>query len=154
MHRLLKFLPILGVSVALFPVPSLLAKAAPEKQDPLAWPPITALNRPWTRWWWMGSAVDPVDLDRELQRYHDAGLGGVEITPIYGVKGWEDRAIPYLSPRWMAMLDHAIATGGRLGMKTDMTLGTGWCFGGPTVSDSDAKRWWWARCRRCNRGGG
>ena len=35
---------------------------------------------------------------RELQRYADAGWGGVHIIPIYGAKGWEDRAIPYLTP--------------------------------------------------------
>jgi hypothetical protein len=86
----------------------------------------------------MGSAVDPADLDRELARYHEAGLGGVEVTPIYGVKGWESQFIPFLSPRWMEMLNHAIATGRKLGMGTDMTQGTGWCFGGPTVSATDA----------------
>jgi hypothetical protein len=106
--------------------------------DAMAWPPVTAQTRPWVRWWWMGSAVDPVNLDRELARYHAVGLGGVEVTPIYGVKGWESHFIPYLSPRWMEMLDHAIATGKSLGMKTDMTTGTGWCFGGPTVSTADA----------------
>ena len=109
-----------------------------ETQVSYGWPPITAQTRPWTRWWWMGSAVDAANLDRELQRYHNAGLGGVEVTPIYGVKGWEDREIPYLSPKWMEMLDHAISTGARLGMETDMTMGTGWCFGGPTVSNTDA----------------
>jgi len=102
------------------------------------WPPVTAQARPWTRWWWMGSAVDPANLDRELARYQAAGLGGVEVTPIYGVKGWEQHFIPYLSPKWMEMLDHAIATSKKLGMKTDMTTGTGWCFGGPTVSTTDA----------------
>jgi hypothetical protein len=128
-----KALGILGVAAALFS-PGLRA----QEESPLAWPPITAQTRPWARWWWMGNAVDPANLDRELARYQAAGLGGVEVTPIYGVKGWEDRAIPYLSPRWMEMLDHAIETGARLGLETDMTTGTGWCFGGPTVTGSDA----------------
>ncbi len=104
----------------------------------LAWPEITAQNRPWTRWWWMGSAVDAPNLDRELARYHAAGLGGVEVTPIYGVDGWENRGVPYLSPAWMNLLNHAIATGKSLGMETDMSAGTGWCFGGPTVTAADA----------------
>jgi hypothetical protein len=85
----------------------------------------------------MGSAVDAANIDRELARYQAAGIGGVEVTPIYGVKGWEDRDIPYLSKNWMEMLNHAIETANRLGMKTDMTTGTGWCFGGPTVSARD-----------------
>src|SRR5262245_53965594 len=25
--------------------------------DPLAWPAVTQTARPWTRWWWLGSAV-------------------------------------------------------------------------------------------------
>lgn len=53
----------------------------------LAWPEITKECRPGTYWWWMGSAVNPVDLTRELERYRAAGMGGVHIIPIYGAKG-------------------------------------------------------------------
>jgi hypothetical protein len=115
------------------------ANSTPEKTpDPLAWPPITEQTKPWTRWWWMGSAVNKADLTRELQRYHDAGLGGVEITPIYGVHGAEEKFIDYLSPRWMNMLAHTVKQAQTLGMGVDMATGTGWCFGGPNVSDADA----------------
>ena len=38
--------------------------------------------KPYTRWWWMGSAVDSAGLDNNLRIYADAGIGGVEITPI------------------------------------------------------------------------
>ena len=55
------------------------------------WPAITRENKPWTRWWWPGSGVDPASLTAELQSFQDAGLGGVEITPIYGAKGYESR---------------------------------------------------------------
>ena len=98
-----------------------------------AWPAITNQCRPWTYWWWMGSAVDRENLGRELQRYREAGLGGMHIVPIYGVKGAESRFLEYLSPRWMAMLDFAVREGGRLDLGVDMTTGTGWCFGGPNV---------------------
>lgn len=37
--------------------------------------------RPWVRWWWNGDKVDTVELKRELQLLHDAGIGGVEINP-------------------------------------------------------------------------
>ncbi len=110
----------------------------PAADDPLAWPAITSQTRPWTYWWWMGSAVDRTNLTRELQRYHDAGLGGVHIIPIYGAKGWESNYISYLSPKWMEMLDFTVAEAHRLGLGVDMTTGTGWCFGGPDVSDQDA----------------
>src|SRR5579863_1048750 len=74
--------------------------------DSLAWPPITAQARPWAWWWWHGSAVDETNIAHELQRFHDACLGGVQITSIYGVKGTEAREIPYLSPRWLAMMGY------------------------------------------------
>jgi hypothetical protein len=111
---------------------------AATNDNPLAWPAATRESRPWSYWWWMGSAVDKTNLTRELQRYSAAGWGGVHIIPIYGAKGWEKQFIPYLSPAWMEMLRHTVTEAARLDMGVDMTTGTGWCFGGPNVSDTDA----------------
>jgi len=55
----------------------------------VAWPVITKQTKPWTRWWWEGSAVNKKDLTWNMENLHNAGLGGMEITPIYGVKGRE-----------------------------------------------------------------
>jgi hypothetical protein len=98
------------------------------------WPTPTPENRPWTRWWWLGSAVDKTNLTRLLTEYRDAGIGGVEICPIYGAKGYEDRFIDFLSPKWMEMLAHTAAECKRLGLGLDLTTGTGWPFGGPNVT--------------------
>jgi hypothetical protein len=106
--------------------------------DPLGWPAITSQMRPWAWWWWHGSAVDQTNIAHELQRFHDAGLGGVQITSIYGTKGAEAREIPYLTPKWLDMMGYTVDEARRLDMGVDMTLGSGWCFGGPTVSDQDA----------------
>jgi hypothetical protein len=57
------------------------------------WPEPTQESKPWTRWWWMENAVDKENISRELKEMADAGIGGVEITPIYGVKGEEARFI-------------------------------------------------------------
>jgi len=105
---------------------------------PFEWPPAHREARPWSYWWWMGSAVNPTDLSRELERYRDAGLGGVHVVPIYGAKGYEAQYLEYLSPRWFAMLEHALREGRRLDLGLDMTTGTGWCFGGPDVSTQEA----------------
>ena len=86
----------------------------------------------------MGSAVDPDNLTRELERYRKAGMGGVHIIPIYGAKGYENRYLEYLSPKWMEMLRHAASETRRLDMGLDMTLGTGWCFGGPNITRENA----------------
>ena len=106
--------------------------------DPFAWPPITAQQKPWAYNWWMGSAVDKTNLTHELERYAAAGLGGIHIIPIYGAKGFEDKYISYLSPQWMEMMGWAVSEAKRLGMGVDMTTGSGWCFGGPQVKDQDA----------------
>ena len=63
------------------------------REDP-QWPAISQEAKPWTRWWWHGSAVDPASLTRQLEALRDAGIGGVEITPIYGVRGGEARVHP------------------------------------------------------------
>ncbi|HWK04318.1 MAG TPA: glycosyl hydrolase [Puia sp.] len=102
----------------------------------LQWPAITSQTRPWTRWWWMGSAVNPQDLAANMEKYKDAGLGGLELTPIYGVKGYESVFIDYLSPRWMDRLSYTLSAARRLGLGLDMSTGTGWPFGGGPLIDS------------------
>jgi hypothetical protein len=107
--------------------------------DPLAWPEVKQEHKPWTRWWWMGSAVDKENLTRELTDFAAAGLGGVEITPIYGAKGYEDRFIDFLSPKYVEILAHTAAEGKRLGIAIDMATGTGWPFGGSFTQPKDAE---------------
>nr|WP_315153117.1 glycosyl hydrolase [uncultured Flavobacterium sp.] len=92
------------------------------------------ISQPWARWWWMGSAVDKPNLKKSLIDFHKAGIGGVEITPIYGVKGEENNFIDYLSPKYMEMLGYTIKVADSLGMQVDMVLGTGWPYGGPQVT--------------------
>ena len=104
-----------------------------------AWPTPTRENKPWTRWWWLGSAVDKPNLTRELEAMAAAGFGGVEITPIYGAKGYEDRFISFLSPKYIEMLAHVGAEAKRLGLGVDMATGTGWPFGGPEVGGEDVE---------------
>ncbi len=99
-----------------------------------AWPEIKKEHKPWTRWWWMGSAVDEPNIAHLLEQYADAGIGGVEIAPIYGAKDYEDRYIDFLSPEWIEMLRFTIEKADALDMGVDMTLGTGWPFGGPQVT--------------------
>ncbi|MDR0988527.1 MAG: glycosyl hydrolase family 2 [Prevotellaceae bacterium] len=103
-----------------------------------AWPPVTAEARPGSRWWWMGSAVDAANLTSNLEAYAKAGMGTMEITPIYGVQGNEAHEVSYLSPQWMQLLRHTESEAARLGMKIDMNNGTGWPFGGPEVTIEDA----------------
>ncbi len=90
--------------------------------------------KPWTYWWWMGSAVTREDISTQLEQFSKSGLGGVHIIPIYGVKGYESDFIPFLTDHWLDVMQHTVSEGKRLGLGVDMTTGTGWPFGGPNVS--------------------
>jgi len=109
-----------------------LFSCTPEK---IYWPEGGHEAKPWTRWWWMGNAVDQENIRRELQEMNEAGIGGVEITPIYGVKGEEERFIEYLSPAFTEILKYTVAEADRLGMGVDLPPGSGWRCGGPFVPE-------------------
>ncbi|MGA2544420.1 MAG: glycosyl hydrolase [Verrucomicrobiota bacterium] len=136
-HALAPVLALLALSALLSPGRLTAgAGARPEDAafpDPLSWAAPTQTTHPWTRWWWMGSAVDKTNLTRQLEMFKQAGIGGVEICPIYGAHGYEDRFLPYLSPQWMDMFAHTTSEAKRLGLGVDLTTGTGWPFGGPRV---------------------
>ncbi len=102
------------------------------------WYAETTVNRPFVRWWWQGSAVDAEGLTYNLEEFARQGLGGFEITPIYGVQGNEANDIPYLSDKWMDMLRHVTNESRRLGLQPEMNNGTGWPFGGPEVTENES----------------
>lgn len=106
----------------------------------IKWPVITQQTKPWTRWWWEGSAVNKAELAWNLDQYQKAGLGGVELTPIYGIYGYEKQFVDFLSPQWMQLFTHTLAEAKRLGVGVDLANGTGWPFGGPWVTDKDASK--------------
>ena len=121
----------IGLTLLLFYIPMLFVNA---QENNVLSPSQTKTVKPFTRWWWMGSAVDTLNLKQNLIDLHNVGIGGVEIAPIYGVRGEEPNFIDYLSPKWMDMLDYTIRTADSLGMQVDLTLGTGWPYGGPQVT--------------------
>ncbi len=104
----------------------------------LAWLEVTSESKPWSRWWWHGSSVTKEGITAELEAYAKAGLGGLELTPIYGVIGDEENFVEFLSPQWMELLEYTLSEANRLGLGIDMAAGTGWPFGGPWVSGEEA----------------
>jgi hypothetical protein len=120
--------------VILFEYCALADTTAAKASDDLSWPSVTQQCRPWARWWWLGGAVDEPNLSMLLEQYQRAGLGGVEICPIYGVKGFERHFVNFLSSRWMKLLAYTTIKADELGLGVDLTCGTGWPFGGPMVT--------------------
>jgi hypothetical protein len=94
------------------------------------------------RWWWFGPAVTRAGLERELRQMKAGGIGGVEIQPVYPL-ALDDEATgiathPFLSDAFLDDLRFAGRTARDLGMRVDLTLGSGWPFGGPQVKIADA----------------
>ncbi len=94
--------------------------------------------RPMMRWWWFGPAVTKPELQKELETMHSVGIGGVEIQPVYPMmlddesKGIKNLA--YLSPEFLDDVRFANVTARSLGMRVDITLGSGWPYGGPKTT--------------------
>ncbi len=90
--------------------------------------------RPIMRWWWFGPAVTEHELGKELGTMHDAGIGGVEIQPVYPI-ALDNPAngihnFPYLSQQFLQDVSFANSAARSLGLRVDITLGSGWPYGG------------------------
>jgi hypothetical protein len=94
------------------------------------------------RWWWFGPAVEKNELARELRAMKAGGIGGVEIQPVYALElddpSRNFRNLPYLSKDFLSMVSFAAQNAHDLGMRLNLTLSSGWPYGGSYVPVSDA----------------
>jgi len=94
--------------------------------------------RPMMRWWWFGPAVTKPELQKELETMRSAGIGGVEIQPVYPLMlDDESKGIKnflYMSPEFLDVVSFANRTAQSMGMRVDITLGSGWPYGGPKTT--------------------
>lgn len=100
----------------------------------LEWPAVTRQTKPWSRWWWLGGAYDNEDVKVALQQYAEAGLGGLEVTNIYGAKGEEHRYKEFLSKEWVDLFCYTLDEARRQDLGIDLANASGWPFGGPWIS--------------------
>ncbi len=146
-------LPLCALALVLFSCrPGGPAPAAPETGQ-LGWPEVTRETKPWTRWWWPASAVGKTDIDTMLDQYAAAGLGGMEVTTIYGAKGYEDRYLEYLTPGWMDLFTYTLEEAGRHDLGIDLANASGWPFGGPWVTPDYACRYLASKTWKVQAGG-
>src|SRR5450432_2681984 len=98
--------------------------------------------RPMVRWWWFGPAVVKPEILRELQQMKAAGIQGAELAFVYPevlddpAKGLKN--LSFLSPEMLDDVNYAQTEGRKLGMRIDITLCTGWPYGGPSITLAEA----------------
>jgi hypothetical protein len=103
-------------------------------------PPSDA--RPMVRWWWFGTAVVKPEILTELQQMKADGIQGAELAFVYpellddpdnGLKN-----LPFLSPEMLDDVAYAQSEGRKLGLRIDVTLCSGWPYGGPHITLEEA----------------
>lgn len=103
-------------------------------------PPDAA--RPMVRWWWFGPAVVKPEILKELQQMKAAGIGGAELAFVYAevvddpAKGLKN--LSFLSPEMLDDVRYAQEEGRKLGLRIDVTLCSGWPYGGPATTLQEA----------------
>ncbi len=90
------------------------------------------------RWWWFGPSVTREQIENEMRRMKEGGIGGFEIATVYpmavddaarGIRNYR-----YLSPEYLDLIGFTARKARELGMRMDVTLGSGWSFGGPHIT--------------------
>lgn len=98
--------------------------------------------KPMMRWWWFGLAVDKPEILRELQQMKADGIGGVELAFVYPqvlddpAKGLHND--PFVGPAMLENVRYAQQQARLLGLRVDVTLGSGWPYGGPAITVDEA----------------
>ncbi len=125
---------------AAFLAPRFAAGSVDSLQQGFAAPPPE--TRPMVRWWWFGPAVVPPQLEREMSFMKQGGFQGFEVQPTYplaldgqypGLQNFKFR-----SPQFYAALGFVAAQAKELGLRMDLTLGSGWPYGGPMFTREEA----------------
>lgn len=94
------------------------------------------------RWWWFGPAVRKPELQHELEQMKAEGIGGVEIATLYPLAlddpqtGFHNQQ--FLSDEHLDAIHFAATTARKLGLRVDITLTSGWPFGGPHIPVTQA----------------
>src|SRR5215472_908650 len=89
------------------------------------------------RWWWFGPGVTKTELEKEMRMMKEGGIGGFEVQPVYPLAP-DDPQVPfknltYLSDEFLDAVRFTSDKARELGLRMDMTLCSGWPYGGPHI---------------------
>jgi alpha-L-rhamnosidase len=90
------------------------------------------------RWWWFGPAATRDELDAEMRRMKEGGIGGFEVATVYPLAvddpGHGFHNYPYLSAEFLDRIGFTSRRAHELGLRMDLTIGSGWSYGGPYIT--------------------
>ena len=112
--------------------------SAPDLKLLIQNPPDAA--KPMVRWWWFGPAVEKPEILHELQQMKADGIGGVELAFVYPevLDSEQRKNLPFLSPAMLDCVKYAQSEARKLGLRVDVTMGSGWPYGGPETTLTQA----------------
>ncbi len=97
-------------------------------------------SRVMMRWWWFGPSVTTEELEAEMRRMKEGGLGGFEVAVVYPMA--LEGNFRYLSPEFLDKIRFTSRKARELGLRMDVTIGSGWSYGGPYIApELAAARW-------------
>jgi len=87
------------------------------------------------RWWWFGPAVTKPN-SRGTGKMKEGGIGGVEVQPVYPLELDDpvraSTTFPYLADEFIDDLRFTADEHAKLGLRMDVTLGSGGLLAGRT----------------------
>ena len=90
------------------------------------------------RWWWFGPARHQAELEQEMRLMKEGGIGGFEVQPVYPLAlddpshGIQATFPTFPTDSWTRCASRRKRPS-ELGLRMDLTLGSGWPYGGPHI---------------------
>ena len=102
-------------------------------------PPPSA--RPWVYWFWLDGNITKEGITADLEAMQRVGLGGALWMWGGGVGEGVKGPVKFLSPQWWELMRHTVQEADRLGLKINLTAGSGWSHsGGPWIKPEHSMR--------------
>ena len=118
--------------------------AAPAGGAPAEFRDVPNPNRMRLHWYIFGPSWEPAECERQMARMAAQHIGGVLVFPTYPIAVDNPargiRNLEYLSPEFLKVLRSVADSARRLGLTVDIVAGTGWPYGGPSVSLEDGAK--------------
>ena len=102
-------------------------------------PPASA--RPWVYWFWLDGNITQAGITADLEAMQRVGLGGALWMWGGGVGEGVKGPVKFLGPQWWDLMRHTVQEADRLGLKINLTAGSGWSHtGGPWIKAEHSMR--------------